>query len=90
MKRLSKKQEQVLIILCEGSIIRDIQDHTLHLEDADKNSYYLRHDTFWILFDGGFIKEGHAPTINHKSYNLSERGKEYLVNHCLEEIQDFL
>jgi len=88
--RLSKPQEQVLVLLCEGDIIFDEQDSSIGLEDADHNSYIIRKDTFNILVNNGYITFASRPTISQRRYILTHKAKKYLKQYCLEEIKDFL
>lgn len=88
--KLSKKQSNVLVILCEGDIVYNHRDQSLSLEDGDNNSYYLRNDTFRILLSLQYIEHKNTPAMDIERYGLSKKGEEYLMKHHHEEIKDFI
>lgn len=90
MKRLSKKQEGVLILLCEGEIIHDYSDGSVSLTDADKNDYHLRKDTFSKLIDRAMIEVKALPNTTMARYGLTKQGEQYLLNYCQDEIKNFI
>lgn len=89
-KRLSKKQENVLVILCEGFLYEHQAYNDIQLEDADKNSYFIRKNTFNILKNGGYIISTSSPAMDTKLYSLTDKAWKYLEKYCYEEIKDFI
>ncbi len=90
MKKLSKKQENILVILCEGYICQDVETNELSLEDGDSNSYYIRHDSLNILLKNNMVAFTHSPSIHVQTYGLTNLAKAYLLLNCWNDIKDFV
>lgn len=90
MEKLSKKQIEVLAILCEGVAYLDHRDGSLSLEDGDGNSYYIRKDTFEILKKLETIEAGRFMNEHMERWLITDKGSQYVLDHAPEKINHLL
>lgn len=74
--KLSEKQVSVIKIMLSGWLYHK-PDGTLHLEDADKNSYYIRQATVKTLLDKGYITMSYTSANGNKNYTITKEGLSY-------------
>ncbi len=88
MKKLSKTQVDVMIVLCEGYLVVDYGEGYISLEDGDNNGYFVRWDTFKILLRGEFLELKSRPSLETYRYGLSSVGEKYLLTNHYEKVKD--
>lgn len=86
--KLSEKQASVIRIMLSGWLYHK-PDGTLHLEDADKNSYYIRQATVKTLLDKGYITMSYTSANGCRNYTITKEGLSYLEANHKDEHDDF-